>query len=1326
MYKYRKTVAVVFSVIMLWSLYPVQATFATVAKSKELNAAKVLSLQFEDNLLDSSDKENNGTIVGTNYTYIDGVDGKALRLDGDTYVDLGTSGTLQPADLTLSFWMKPNEEMTGEHMIMWNKTTFNSDGWYLSSENENTPLAISLGSSTGQPYKVSVKGSRADFFPVDTWTHVAITYDSATKTVHIYRNAIKQKINVDFPYGPNADGVIEADDTTQKSIGYNGPEYNGAYGKFALDDYEIFSVPAAYEDVIALYEEHSEAPFDYEQVARSDADAISIPSRIVSNLILPSEGISGSTITWESDNEKVLDPNGNVHRPAPGESDVTVTLTATVTIGGASVKREFEVTVAARRVTNSLKDVEMSNVILTDDYYMNAFDKEVDYLLAFKPDKLLSAFRTTSGLKPKDTVYGGWEDTEIRGHTLGHYLTAISQAYVNATGEDKTLLKERIDYMIDELEAVQEANGNGYVSAFPTSFLDRVENGQPVWVPWYTIDKILSGLISVAKYGDNDKALTIAEGLGEYIYNRTAKWDEETKARVLRVEYGGMNDALYELYMLTCDSRFIKAAEKFDELALFEDLYNNIDVLNGKHANTTIPKILGALKRYEALEQAESEEFYLTVAENFWEMVVNHHTYITGGNSENEHFGPPDVLDAERTNVNNETCNVYNMLKLTRELFKITKDKKYADFYENAFTNAIMASQNPETGMSMYFQPMATGYFKVFSSPFSHFWCCTGTGLENFTKLNDSVYFTSDDSVYVNMYLSSKLTLDDKHLVLTQQSQLPNTGAGDTSSGNVTFTVNTTDSTDATLRFRIPDWASSDPTLEMNGEPIEDYTVEDGYIVLKQDWTDGTVISLNFPLEVALYDLPDNENAVAFKYGPVVLSAGLGTKDMTTSSHGVNVLKPNKDTSARDYITVLDGNIETWKENITKNLIKTEGKLEFTLKGTDADDGALTFTPHFERYKDRYGIYFNLITVDSEDYQQLILNAKEAGRAEAATISSVIVANDQYELAANIQSKNSTVGTYNGKSYRDARAGGWFSYDMEVTPGKANYLFTTYYSGDEGRTFDIFVDDEKLVTETIRNENPGGFYNQTHKITQDLIDNSRTKIVQEMDEKGNLVEREVHYVTVKFASTGGFVGGIFDIFRVITDYKTNPNLSSLAFDVGSLSQPFDPEVTEYTLTVPATTDFVNMSAAPADEYGLVYVGDILINDKVERTISLSENTTDIVITAKAEDHKTSKQYTIHIVKSEDEIPGDDSARIKALVEQFAEEGEFTNPGAVRSLAVHLTAVGQFENKGAADKVVKHLNSFKLLLEHQKEKEFISIKAYNTLNAHADALIRKWK
>jgi len=1226
---WQKPLIILLVCMLVWfSSIAIRPANVTLTPTSPFEASNVLALSFEGDLTDSSGRRHHGTFIGTNYAFVEGVGGGlAVELKGETAIDLGTSGELQPADLTLSFWLKPNGKMEGEQMIAWHKSTFNGDGWYVSSEGNQTPLAVSIGSAERQPYKVSIKGdmdAREKFFPENTWTHIVVTYDSSKKEVKIYRNGIEQETTVSYE---NQEGIIRADDTSQKAIGYNGPNYGYMYAKFALDEYRLYSTVASYEDVKHLHEREFKTEGG---IPLLDLNSITLPLIVTRSLDLPTVGEHGSAITWSSSDESVISPTGEVKRPEIGEEDAIVILTATAVYQSETAVRRFELIVAARVLSDTLQDVAMHQVVLTDPYYVNAFEKEVAYLLSLEPDKLLSGFRSTAGLQPKASMYGGWESTEIRGHTLGHYLSAISMAYQNATGDVKRELKSRIDYIVDELALVQAEHGNGYVSAFPEEFLDRVERGQAVWVPWYTMHKILAGLISAAQFGGSEKALQVAEGLGEYVYNRTSKWDAAMKARVLSVEYGGMNDALYDLYILTGNPIYLRAAEKFDELTLFDQLYRNIDVLNGKHANTMIPKIIGALKRYIALGEEESEQYYLIVAQNFWQMVVDHHTYVTGGNSENEHFGMPGILDAERTNVNNETCNVYNMLKLTRELYKITKDKKYADFYENAYTNAIMASQNPETGMTMYFQPMATGFFKVFGSAFLHFWCCTGTGMENFSKLNDSIYFRHRNSLYVNMYLSSIVTLDDLNLKLTVKSHLPNTGAGDASSGLVEVTVNTTGPSDAELRFRIPDWAPELPAVSVNGERLDGYAVQGGYIVLKQEWEDGTKITLDFPMEIVIHALPDNPNSVAFKYGPVVLSAGLGTNNMTTSSHGVNVLKPNPDPGVRQTVFILDGDIEGWKARVKEHVVKADGKLAFTLRGTDADE-ELVFTPHFQRYLDRYGIYFELVTADSESYQRSILAAKERGRLESSTISFVIVANDQYELAANRQTSDSTTGSFNGKMYRDARSGGYFSYDMEVRPGETNRMAVIYYSGDQGRTFDIYVDDVKLVTEVIENRNPGDFYVQMHELPQTVVDGSRTKKVRETDERGNTLEREIHYVTIRFQSTGGFAGGIFDILRIVGEYRKNAHLSGLTFDKGELSEPFDPDVTEYTLTVPRGTGTVRMKATPADEHGLVYVGNILINDHEPRAVKLPDDgVTELVITAKAEDHVTEKVYRVRI------------------------------------------------------------------------------------------------
>ncbi len=742
---------------------------------------------------------------------------------------------------------------------------------------------------------------------------------------------------------------------------------------------------------------------------------------------------------------------------------------------------------AAEPLENALKDVPMTDVELLDSYEQNAFKLEVRYLKKLNADKLLRGFCDIGGIESDSEKYGGWETSSIQGHTLGHYLTAVSQGY-NTSGDEE--LKIIADHIIDILALCQNSE-NGYLAAIPESHYIQLESGNTsgTWVPWYTMHKVMSGLIDAYELTGNEKALDVASKLGDWIYSRTSHWDENMQKTVLNIEYGGMNDCLYQLYKHTKNINHLSAAHSFDEMSLFDSLYNRQDVLNGKHANTTIPKIIGALNRYTVL----GEEYYLKVAQNFWDMVVNNHSYITGGNSEWEHFGEPDILDAERTNCNCETCNTYNMLKLTRELFKITGNGKYADYYENTFINAILSSQNPETGMTTYFQPMATGFFKVYSSETEHFWCCTGSGMENFSKLDDSIYYKDDNSLYVIRYTSSAVTFREKGLKITQLTDLP----------NVKFTVDGAGQADIVLR--VPDWCCENPVVKINGA-ISDEKAVDGFIRLSRDWQDGDVIEYTMTMGIEVYDLQDNENSVAFKYGPWVLSANLGNNDMQTSTTGVNVTVPLFDTSVSDIIVIKDGTVENWLRNIGENIVCQDETLNFILKGTDRK---LIFSPHYMQHKNRYGIYFRLADANT------VIAENEADKYVA--IDSFPVGNDQYEFSHNLKCVNSTSGNHMGLMFRDASPEGNFSYDMQVEETVTNYLKVKYFSGDVGRTFRILVDGYTLQDVVIENINPNGFYDVYYKIPDEFID-GKDKI------------------TVTFeANSNSYAGGIFDKLSIVKE-----------------------------------------------------------------------------------------------------------------------------------------------------------------------------------------------
>ncbi|PXV95645.1 hypothetical protein C8E03_101275 [Lachnotalea glycerini] len=875
---------------------------------------------------------------------------------------------------------------------------------------------------------------------------------------------------------------------------------------------------------------------------------------------------------------------------------------------------------AAANSVEILQEFDMEQVKITDSYYVNAFEKDMTYLLSLDADRLMAGFKAVSeGKDPKTAtglnLYGGWEGSWslLRGHTLGHYLTAMAQAYKQTKNDysiQNSQIKKKIDYIMTQLKSFQDKSSTGYLFASPEGHFDIIEGKATgdSWVPWYTMHKIIAGLVDVYKYEGNEIALQIASKLGDWTYNRTSKWDSTLQSKVLGVEYGGMNDCLYELYKYTNQANHLTAAHKFDEDSLFTSISNGKDVLENKHANTQIPKFVGALNRYRTL--GTSEKFYYNAAQQFFAMVVKDHTYVTGGNSENERFRAAGQLDSTRDNLNNESCNSYNMLKLSRELFKVTGDVQYADYYENALINEIMSAQNPETGMTTYFKPMGTGYFKLFGSETNSFWCCTGSGMENYTKLNDSLYFHNNSELYVNMYLSSTLNWAEKGLSLTQEANLP-------LSNQVLFTINNAPSSSLNIKFRSPSWIASNQevTVKVNGTAYS-VTKSNGYLNINRNWKSGDKVELTFPIEVKASRLADNQNSVAFTYGPLVLSAGLGTEQMVSTGHMASAKATIPDgVTIKDYILIKDGeSVDEWLKNIKSNLVQTEGKLEFTLRNTDSDDN-LKFTPHYQRYTDRYGIYFILSAQDSDSVQENIINNKAAAKKEEATIDDVQVTNDQFELVHNLQG-NSSSGTYGGYNYRHVYGTtdgqGWFSYDMKVDSSCTNYLCTKYYSKDAGRTFNIYIDNMLLKEETIQSKNPTGFYDVSYQIPSQMIA-GKSK------------------VTVKFANRGNsYVGGVFENVTIMKAYSNNAKLSQITVN-GMLANLSG---TEYTSLVDTNASQAEIKFTPVQKNSLVYVDNILIDDTITRTVELSSKTTSLTIKVVAEDDTTSQNYTLKIDKGE--------------------------------------------------------------------------------------------
>lgn len=422
----------------------------------------------------------------------------------------------------------------------------------------------------------------------------------------------------------------------------------------------------------------------------------------------------------------------------------------------------------------------LHQVQLLDSPFKLAMERNAKYLLTLDADRLLHNTRRYAGLQPKAPLYGGWEARGIAGHSLGHYLTALAQQYA-ATRDAR--FKERLNYIVSEMAECQKAYGDGYVGALPPLELKTMRDFQKgivepssafnfkggAWVPWYTQHKVLAGLKDTWTLGENAQAREITLKLADWMDTITRSLTQEQMQRMLGVEHGGMNETLADIYALTGDKKYLDAARRFHHEAIMNPLVAGRDELAGRHANTQIPKIIGEARLYEVANDQNGRQ----IAEYFWERVVHHHSYVIGGNSENEHFGPPDQLSHHLGPATAETCNTYNMLKLTRHLFKWQPKAEYFDYYERALYNHILASQDPQQGMFVYFMTLKPGHFKTFSTPDNSFWCCVGSGMENHTKYNESIYYHSDDELYVNLFIPSRLMWQEKGITLEQVTSYP-------------------------------------------------------------------------------------------------------------------------------------------------------------------------------------------------------------------------------------------------------------------------------------------------------------------------------------------------------------------------------------------------------------------------------------------------------------------------------------------------------------------------------------------------------------------------
>ncbi len=511
----------------------------------------------------------------------------------------------------------------------------------------------------------------------------------------------------------------------------------------------------------------------------------------------------------------------------------------------------------------------LGDVRLLDGPFRSAMQRDIEYILSLDPDRLLHTFRLNAGLPSTAEPLGGWEkpDIELRGHTLGHYLSACSLLYAST---HDVRFKQRIDRVVAALAEVQDAlakNGSnpGYLSAFPESFMDRWDAPARVWAPWYTLHKVMAGLLDSYELAGNRQALEVLKKMAAWTKFRVDRRSPEQLERSMNNEIGGIMEVLANLYGITKDPDHLAAARAFHHKAILDPLARGEDPLDGKHANTQIPKLIGAARLYELTGDPQ----YKRMSEFFWQRVALARSFVHGGHSDDEKFFPVDQFATHLGPETAETCNTYNMLKLTRHLFSWHPSEQLMGFYERALFNHILASQDPVKGGFVYYTTVKPGHFKTYSTPTKSFWCCVGTGMENHARYTDAIYFEDKDSLWVNLFLASELDWKEKGVTLRQETHFPD-------DDTIRFSVKVKSPVRFVLNLRHPVWANG-MAIRLNHKSVDAGTAG-SYAKLERNWKTGDVIDVKLPMQVHTEILPGVPDQIAFLYGPIVLAGELGNQ----------------------------------------------------------------------------------------------------------------------------------------------------------------------------------------------------------------------------------------------------------------------------------------------------------------------------------------------------------------------------------------------------------------------------------------------------------------
>ncbi len=790
----------------------------------------------------------------------------------------------------------------------------------------------------------------------------------------------------------------------------------------------------------------------------------------------------------------------------------------------------------------------LSSVRLTGGPLKQAQDVTAKHLLELEPDRMMAGYRLRAGLEPKAEGYGGWDSVngkQLTGHIAGHYLSAVSLMYAAIGNEE---FKRRADYLVKEMKEVQDKRDNGYLGALTDDqgvdaavLFEQVSQGNirsggfdlnGMWSPWYTLHKTYAGLRDAYRYTGNKTALDLEVKFAAWAESILAPLSDAQIQRMLNTEFGGMNEVMVDLYADTGDKRWLDLSYKFEHRSFIEPLEHHIDNLNGKHGNTQVPKLIGSADRFGYTGAARD----IMAAGFFWDRVVQHHSFATGGHGQGEYFHEPDHLNAIKDGRTCETCNVYNMLKLTRRLFEFEPDAHYADFQERALFNHILGSIDPNDGRTCYMVPVGQGVQHEYQDMFDGFTCCVGTGMESHALHADGIYYEAGDKLWVNIYAPSTADWAAAGVKLVMATDFP-----EGKSATVGLTVQFP--TEFTLALRKPYWAGDGFSVKVNGGPVPPDAIDpyrdvpesgravgflrgregqapqgpSSYVELKRTWKTGDTVEVTLPKTLYVEPTPDDPRVAAIMWGPLVMAGDIGAERQGRGGRGGSVDRPTV-----PAFVAADQDVSAWLKPVAgqPGTFRTAGVGRDNLGAGRRIDAELV--PFYRLHNRMYAIYWDIFTPDEweEKKAQYAAEQERQRRLEAATVAFAQPGQMQPERDYNFQ-----IGDENARPLRSAGRPGcstrsWFSFDLPVDAGHPMTLVVTYYSAEPRRgpaRFEIQADGRRISQPQIENSEPARFFDVEYPIPADLVQ-GREK------------------VTVRFqADAGRSVAGVYGLRMIRAD-----------------------------------------------------------------------------------------------------------------------------------------------------------------------------------------------